>query len=258
MNLKVIIIGAGNVGTNLALAFFNNGIKVEQIISRNIKNAKMLAKKTNAGFSDNFEKLKEADLYFICTPDRIIDEICDIKNIHDKFIAHTAGSININILHKCSKHYGVFYPLQTFNKFDLVDFSNIPICIEASDSETQSILLNIGNIISKKIYLINSEQRLKLHVAAVFTNNFVNHIMALTNNFIEEEIINKDILEPLLIKTFENILTKNPNKIQTGPAKRNDQVTIQKHINTLKKHLELQNLYSCITNSITNTYQKNT
>lgn len=256
-NLNVAIIGAGNLATNLANALFNKKIKIVQIISKNLQNAKILAKKVNSNFFNNINNIYKADLVFICTPDSVIEEICETSKLKNKFVVHTAGSVSMDILKKCSINHGVFYPLQTFNKLDLVDFINIPICIEASNKQTKSVLTNIANLISKNVYSINSEQRLKLHIAAVFANNFINHIMTLTYNFIKEENINKNILKPLLGKTFENILTKEPSVIQTGPAIRNDQITVNKHLSSLKNNLDLKNLYQEITDSIKKFHQNN-
>lgn len=256
-NINIVIIGAGNLATNLANALFINNIKIIQIISKSLQNAELLAKKVNSKFSDSIDNIEKAHLVFICTPDAIIEEICETSKLKNKFVVHTAGSVSMDILKKCSINHGVFYPLQTFNKLDLVDFSNIPICIEASNEQTKSILKNIAKLISKNVYSINSEQRLKLHIAAVFTNNFINHIMALTNNFIKEENINKNILKPLLGKTFENILTKEPSVIQTGPAIRNDQITINKHLSSLKNNPDLKDLYQEITDSIKKFHQSN-
>jgi len=251
---KIVIIGAGNVGTNITKALFAENITIVQIISKSIANAKKLATMVNAEYSDNLNDLKPADLYLICTPDSIISKICEHENLNNKFVVHTAGSIDMNILDKNTSNYGVFYSLQTFNKDAFSNFNEIPICIEASNNENLKILENIASLISLNVYFINSNQRLKLHVAAVFSNNFVNHIMAITNDFIEDESIDRSILKPLVQKTFDNILNNNPKEIQTGPAKRNDRETINKHLNLLKNNSNMVALYRVLTENIMNTY----
>jgi hypothetical protein len=68
-----------------------------------------------------------------------------------------------------------------------------------------------------------------LHVAAVFVNNFTNHLYTIGNKICEENQVPFDILKPLILETAHKIMTISPNEAQTGPAKRNDITTIEAH-----------------------------
>jgi predicted short-subunit dehydrogenase-like oxidoreductase (DUF2520 family) len=166
---------------------------------------------------------------------------------------HTSGAISMNKL-KSNAKKGVFYPLQTFTKNASIDFSEIPICIEAATKKDENLLKILANSISKNTYLINSTQRKSLHVAAVFVNNFVNHMY-----YLGEEICNKynvpfEILHPIIKETASKIESLSPFEAQTGPAKRNDTKTIEEHLAILTANQ--QEIYKLLTNSITQTYGK--
>ena len=253
---RIVIIGSGNVATNIAIAFAQNGIKPIQIISKNIKNAQNLAEKINCkNFTNKPNKILDADVYFLCVNDDNIKQISDYQALTNKTIVHTSGSTDISILNNNQRKYGVFYPLQTFNKQKIADFREIPVCIEASDNETQQLLVDLAKKISQNVHLINSQERLKIHIAAVFVNNFVNHLFTIANNIIKDDNINPDILNPLIYRTIENAITSSPYKIQTGPARRNDTTTISKHIEILHKlSPEYSKIYENLTNSIKKLY----
>ena len=125
---KIVIIGAGSLATNLALALHNNGLQLIQIVNRTIMNATILAKRVNASFTNNLDEIEQnADLYIIAIADAGISEIIKSMNLIDKLVVHTAGTIEMEVLKSVSCNYGVFYPLQTFSKTDITAFDKIPV-----------------------------------------------------------------------------------------------------------------------------------
>ena len=255
---NVVIIGAGNLATQLALTLFEKGIPVKQVYSRKIESASELAGKVNASFTNNLsELLPEADLYIIAVKDSAIQEV--LENIplkDDQLIVHTAGSIPMIILEGFSANYGVFYPLQTFSKYRKIDFSDIPICIEANHPSNMINLEKLGGILSSSVNQINSEERKTLHLAAVFVNNFVNHLYAVGADILQDKKLDFDLLKPLIRETAEKIETLHPFDAQTGPAKRNDQSVIRTQLKMLQDKPEFQKIYSFATESIFRLQQK--
>ena len=150
---------------------------------------------------------------------------------------------------------GVFYPLQTFSKNSLVAFKEIPICIEASVTSDLKILKELGESLSEKVIEINSEERSKLHLAAVFVNNFTNYLYRISNEILAESKLPFDLLKPLIAETARKIETLSPKDVQTGPAKRNDLKTIEKHLYLLKDSPYKQ-LYQQLTEAIQSSYGK--
>ena len=164
-------------------------------------------------------------------------------------IVHTSGSVGTDVFQNREK-FGVFYPIQSFNKTIDVNFNDIPICIESNNSELEKKLINLANSISNSAHLLNSKQREQLHIAAVFASNFTNHMMSISEEILNSNKMSFDLLKPLIRNTFEKIKNNYPKDVQTGPAKREDYLIIEKHLELLKEYDDLQIIYSKITNHI--------
>jgi len=169
-------------------------------------------------------------------------------------VVHTSGATDLSVLKNFINH-GVFYPVQSFKKNVPVDFSKIPIAIEANSLLSEKLLIYVARAISKKVYTINSEQRSALHVAAVFANNFSTFMYAQALDVCNDHKIDFSILKPLILETISKLETHLPQTIQTGPAIRNDQKTIQKHLNSLQKEQQIE-IYKNLTQAIQNYYGK--
>jgi predicted short-subunit dehydrogenase-like oxidoreductase (DUF2520 family) len=156
----------------------------------------------------------------------------------------------MDVLKNVSSNYGVFYPLQTFSKTRDVDFSDIPICIEACCDETCDALNLLAKEISNDVRKINSAQRQFIHLAAIFASNFTNHMYTLADEILEKENVSFDILLPLIRETAKKIESKSPKDAQTGPAIRGDMKIIEKHIQDLQSEPGKLVLYKIISKLI--------
>ena len=251
--ISIAIIGSGNVAQHLISAFKKaENIEVEQVFARNKNSVSHLIDSSKI-VSEIFD-LKEADVYIIAVSDNAIAAVSIQIPFQNKLVVHTSGSININDLDDKNRK-GVFYPLQTFSKNKSVDFSQIPICLEAQNVADYQMLETVAKSISTVIYAINSEQRKALHVAAVFVNNFVNHLYQIGADICEENKIPFEILKPLIQETAHKIMLLSPNEAQTGPAKREDWQTIAAHLQFLKNENQ-HNIYQLLTQSILNNGKK--
>ena len=251
--ISIAIIGSGNVAQHLISAFKKaENIEVEQVFARNKNSVSHLIDSSKI-VSEIFD-LKEADVYIIAVSDNAIAAVSIQIPFQNKLVVHTSGSININDLDDKNRK-GVFYPLQTFSKNKSVDFSQIPICLEAQNVADYQMVETVAKSISTVIYPINSEQRKELHVAAVFVNNFVNHLYQIGADICEENKIPFEILKPLIQETAHKIMLLSPNEAQTGPAKREDWQTIAAHLQFLKNENQ-HNIYQLLTQSILNNGKK--
>lgn len=255
---NVVIIGAGNLATQLALALNEKGIGIVQVFSRKTESARTLAKRVNAGFTNELSRLNhDADLYIIAVKDSAIGEVLENILLDEKsLIVHTSGSAPMHILEGFSGNYGVFYPVQTFSKTRKIDFSDIPICIEANHPSNLMKLEQLAKMLSSSVVQIDSDERKALHLAAVFVNNFVNHFYAIGAEILQEKKLDFNLLQPLIRETANKIETLHPPEAQTGPARRNDWTIIGEHLKMLQNKPELQNLYSFVTESIFLYHQK--
>ena len=250
--LEVVILGTGNVASHLFKAFSEKeNIDVIQVYNHNKESLKSFSNLTNT--TTNIQQLKKADFYFIAIKDDVIPEIARQLSKYKGIILHTSGAVGIDML-KHTANYGVFYPLQSFSRNTTIDFTEIPICIEANSAENLEKIKTLALTISKDVREVNSEQRKALHVAAVFVNNFSNHLYAIGAEICDEHAIDFSILKPLISETASKIQTLSPYEAQTGPALRNDHKTIETHLAILSnKH---KNLYREITQSIQDLHGK--
>jgi len=170
-------------------------------------------------------------------------------------VVHTSGSVAMETLSKNNRK-GVFYPLQSFSKNRAVDFSEIPLCVEASDTSDLILLNKLGNKISNNVTEISSEERKKLHLSAVIVNNFVNYLYQVGSDLLSEAFLSFDLLKPLIKETALKIENLTPSEAQTGPAKRNDKKTIEKQLHLLKDSPH-QKLYAEMTEAILRKYESN-
>jgi len=250
---RITIIGSGNVAQHLIKAFAKSElIEIVQVFSRK--------KETLASVVDydkivsDFEELKEADLYIIAVSDKAIAEVSKQLPFQNRIVAHTSGAASLDVL-DAKNRKGVFYPLQTFSKNKEIDFSNIPMCLEAENTFDFRVLETVSKTISNSVFAINSDQRKALHVSAVFVNNFTNHLYQIGQEICEEHQVPFEVLKPLIQETAEKINTLNPIDAQTGPAKRHDSTTIEAHLQYLSNENQ-KNIYKILTQSIQNNGKK--
>jgi predicted short-subunit dehydrogenase-like oxidoreductase (DUF2520 family) len=249
---SIVLLGFGNVGFHLINAFNSaNENTVIQIYNRNY--ISLNSELNHIPFTTDVSKIKDADLYIIAIPDDSIAAFSKILPLKNKLVVHTSGSVSMDALSEKNRK-GVFYPLQTFSKNREVNFNNIPICIEASEATDLKLLMNLGKSLSEKVVEISSEERSKLHLAAVFVNNFVNHLYAIGDDILSKNELPLDLLHPLIEETASKIKTLAPSQVQTGPARRGDKKTIEKHVHLLKEGPNSV-LYQQLTESILKKYK---
>lgn len=158
----------------------------------------------------------------------------------------------MNIFDSLAQNYGVLYPVQTFSKEKEIDFSNVPICIEANNEFNNDILKQFSKKISSKVIKVSSVQRKNIHLSAVFACNFVNHMYNIAAHLLNEDDISFDILKPLISETAIKVMNNSPQDMQTGPAIRNDKIVIENHLESLNNDKELQKIYRFVSENIKN------
>ena len=252
---KIALVGAGNLATQLGIALKKTGFDIVQVYSRTEKSAMKLAVTLGCPFTSSLNDMKFADLIIVSVKDDALKTILEHLRANGAIVVHTAGSVPMEMLANCTQNYGVFYPLQTFSKGRNVHFSDIPICLEASSPKIFDELRVVAGRLSETVRAISSEERRILHLAAVFTCNFVNHLYHLGDHLLQENDLEFDLLKPLIRETAEKVMTMKPAEAQTGPAVRFDETIINKHLNLLTDHPELKKIYSFVSESIYKTHK---
>ena len=251
--ISVVLLGAGNVATHLYKAFLTSEeVEIKQWYNRSLNTIDKYKSKVKT--TDDISSLVEADLYILAVSDDAIEDLSMQLPFEDRLVVHTSGSTNLYAVDKTQKR-GVFYPLQTFSKAATLDFTNVPICIEALKKADLPISKKLAKAIGSKSHKVNSDQRQALHLAAVFVNNFTNQLYRIAHEITEMNGAEFDILKPLIKETANKIETLSPYLAQTGPALRNDKKTIKRHLKQLGNE-QHKAVYELLTNSIKKTHGK--
>lgn len=251
-------IGSGNLAYHLAPAMENIGVKVGEVYGRNQKTVDELVSRLyeaervhSLDFSGS-----ESNLFVLAVSDKSIEEIAsEIILPEEAVVIHCSGSQPLSILgYVPTDNIGVLYPVQSFSPDAKIDFPEIPLCIESQNEFTHEFLLSMAKKLSGYVVNVESADRKAIHVAAVFANNFVNHLIKISKDIIENKGIDFDILHPLIKMTVEKSMKNGPELSQTGPAIRNDREITDNHLTYLSHNETLVKIYESISESITNTY----
>ena len=242
---SIVFIGAGNLATNLAKELYYKGFRIAQIYSRTVEAAQVLAQTVEAEYTTDLSTvINNARLYIVSLKDTAFVELLPeiILGKEKGLWVHTAGSIPMNVWGGQIERYGVFYPMQTFSKQRKVDFSDIPIFVESNSAEDTRFLKDIAAVLSERVYEATSEQRKSLHLAAVFTCNFTNHMYTLAADLLEKYELPFEVMLPLIDETARKVHELNPHLAQTGPAIRYDKNVINNHLQMLVDEPQIQEL----------------
>tara|TARA_X000001036_G_scaffold162872_1_gene154515 strand:+ start:1179 stop:1922 length:744 start_codon:yes stop_codon:yes gene_type:complete len=245
---EVTVIGNGNVGTQLAMNIDAlKDFKLKEWFGRSWKN-----KKIPKNGIDKIENLKDADLFIIAVSDSSIQNISKLIN-KNHFLVHCSGATSINVFNN-HKRSGVLFPVQSITKDKNNIFEKTPFCIEAKKENDLNLLKKLVLSLKGRYKCLNSTERANVHLSAVWINNFVNHIIYKGKKICDENNVPYSIIKPLLKNTINQVLTNDPFIIQTGPARREDEITLKNHLN-LMNNTDDKSLYLAITKSIKKSYE---
>ena len=249
---SVIILGTGNLAQHLAAVFsVTPAIELIQIYGRSVGGLKWF--ENHAETCSDPNKIKDADVYLIAVKDEAIRPVSKLLSLKKGLVAHTSGATDMDGIPL--ENRGVFYPVQSFSKGKPLDFKSIPIGIEANQEKDLKVLDFVAQQISTNVHRISSEQRKKLHLAAVFANNFTNHLYSISEDICQRAGLPFSILKPLIQETADKLQTISPKAAQTGPARRGDDESIQHHLNLINNNLEGE-IYALFTEAIKAKYEE--
>ncbi len=252
---SVVILGAGNVAFHLTRALIQNTVNVRQIFNRTLDAAARVGEANKVNYTNKISELEKADLYIIATSDSSIEELSHYIPYDDTLVVHTSGSLGTEVL-KGDYRKGVFYPFQTFTKKkEIMKYDDIPVFVEAENKEDEEALYNLAKKVSNEVHKVDHDRRMKIHMSGVWVSNFVNHLYYIGSQICKETGIPFDVLRPLIEETALKVRDMEPYEAQTGPARRNDDIVINKHLEILEEDSRLQQLYRLMTESIKRTYQ---
>jgi predicted short-subunit dehydrogenase-like oxidoreductase (DUF2520 family) len=229
--------------------------EIVQVCGRNELYAEELAETLSATATTDLKNPDcSADLYVMAVSDTAVATVASELRLNNKLVVHTAGAVSKDVLSVCSKNYGVLYPLQSLRS-ELNEQPDIPFLVDGNTEDDLTLINEFANTISSQVQQANDEQRLRLHVAAVMVSNFTNHLYTLAKAYCLHEHVDFTMLLPLISSVADRLHDYEPAAVQTGPAVRNDEATIQKHLALLQQHPALKTMYIMFTESIKKMYQ---
>lgn len=251
--------GTGNLANRLVPFLLNKQEEVLQIYGRN--------KEQLSEFSQNY-KLKvcsdldlidrNAQAYLLCIKDDSIHEIAKKLSellSKDKIIIHFSGTQTLEVIPLSFQNRAILWPLQSFNKEVTLDWSAIPIFVTV-DEKVKEVIEEWLNLYNLKYFMVTQHQKMLIHLAAVIANNFTNFNLIMAHKILQEVPVSLEILKPIMEQTIHSSLSNNPENLQTGPARRNDQLIVNKQIHLLSEHFpEFEEIYSIYSRHITEFYQ---
>lgn len=247
--LQIVILGFGNLGYHFCKALGDQGHSPIQIYNRSKVECPGVPQVNNLE-----EVTPDADVYLLCVSDGALPDISKalaVKNLKQRaVVAHCSGASPLAVLEQYFPHCGVCWPLQSFSKSIQVAFSKVTVGVQTSNQHTREVLVSLMQKLGATIQLLNEQQRAELHLAAVLVNNFSNALFSLAQKRLEKQALPFDLLRPLINETASKIQETDPSSVQTGPAIRNDQVTLQRHLDLIKDDAELTQLYRLFTKII--------
>lgn len=258
--MHLTLIGTGNVGYHLGQRLLACGHSFSQIFSRTAEKAAELAELLGGEATNNLAAIRpDADCYLLAVSDDSIAAVAAelaFLNAHQKVVAHVSGATPTDVLAAHFDRCGVFYPLQSFSRRRAANFEDLPLCIYSPVAEVEAQLEQLARSICPHVYRVDDEQRRVLHVGAVFVNNFVNYLFSIGEDICKTYQLPFDLLRPLITETVRKIEDYSPGDMQTGPARRGDLATMQRHLHLLERSgwKAYQQIYELLSEAILKKY----
>ena len=231
--MNIVIIGQGNVATNLDYAFRKKGIACQMVSSR-----------------EGLDELPQANVYIYAVKDEALASVvAQVQGRERSLHLHTSGTMPITVFGEDKPHAGIFYPFQTFSKTRVIeDFSTVPVFFEARGIDDISAVYSLALAITSRVYETTQHDRERLHVAGVYACNFTNLMYTMAAELLKETHIPFKALLPLIDETAAKIHTLAPRDAQTGPARRGDENVMAHHLSLLTK--EQRAVYQLLSDEI--------
>lgn len=254
--MKIAIMGAGNTATVLANRMYQRGHAIKYVWSRRPEQAQALAMQVAAEPLPDVTTIdKECDLCMLCVSDTAIATVANGLQLQQSILVHTAGSVPLAVLEKGARQYGVLYPLQRMRKEQPP--VEIPFLIDGNSAAVINALETLALSLSPMVQKADDALRLRLHLAAVISGNFTQHLLALTEDWCAYEGADARLLVPLLQEVIGCMGNGTMAAWQTGPARRGDLPVLEQHLALLNNHPRLAAFYRLFSESIYGMYHKN-
>ena len=253
--IQLVMVGTGKVARVLGIAMHSARLNFSGVYGRNSSRSEALARVLGTKSFDCLKELpRNAGLYILAVSDDSVASVAEELGQVEGLVVHVSGSLPSGILSSVHQRFGVFYPLQTFSEERHIDLDEVPIFIQANQPSDVELLRTLAGLLSRSVMDASDEMRAHLHLSAVFACNFVNALYNISADMMVSKGLQFDLLHPLIRETALKAIALAPSLAQTGPARRNDRITIEKHLKLLDNYPREKAVYHQLTNYLLEKY----
>lgn len=254
---KLLIVGTGNAAWHLGHACRDAGISIQGIVARDAMKGRALAAALgDVPYFAMYNNLPDADAYLLAVRDDAIQEVAKQLGNEQQLLVHCSGSMRADVLNHYNNPYGVLWPMHSLQKETPDSLRQTMIAVQGSDEHIQQQIFALASRISDRAMLVEEHQRMAMHMCAVWINNYTNHMLHIGFSLLREHGVDHQLFMPMLRNHMAALETHTPDQIQTGPAKRGEIQTLERHRQLLHDHPDLQRIYDTLAEHILNTYLK--
>ncbi len=255
--IRVAVVGAGRLGASLARALHKTGRDLVAVASRDPARAReltaTLGRSASAHGEDGFEEATaKADAVFLTVPDGAIEPLAErLPWRAGQAAIHCSGALGLQVLASAVDRgaiAGCLHPLQSFSSpgGEPDRFRGVTCGIEGAEP-LGGWLEGVARELQSRPVRLEGIDRALYHAAAVLVSNdavalmsAATRVWALAGLPLEEA---RPALSPLLLGAGDNIAQKPLADALTGPLKRGDIATVERHLVALAGAPELLDLY---------------
>jgi predicted short-subunit dehydrogenase-like oxidoreductase (DUF2520 family) len=244
---KLGFIGAGKVGTALALALNAASYPVVAVASRSFVSAEKLAGRLGQAraYAEAQNVVDAADIVFLTTPDDAIQATASALTWRQGVaVVHASGSASREALAAAAgagADTGSLHPLQAFADAD-VAVAHLPgsvFGVEAEGALKQALRDMVESLQGRAVEL-SSEDKALYHASAAYAASYVVTLLKLATdiwatNFKWDRADSLRALLPALRGTVDNLETLGIPAALTGPIARGDTGTVGRNISAVRE-----------------------
>ncbi|MGD0037431.1 MAG: DUF2520 domain-containing protein [Bacteroidota bacterium] len=248
----ISIVGAGKVGTTLAMLFHHAGYRIVSVISQKRNSARKLARLVKCkNYSDSLSDIHSATrIILIAVPEEYIfgiaKEITKHSNLNFSKLAvfHTSGSLTSDALKPLYMKGAVtfsLHPIQSFSKASTLAHQMARMKSIFYGFQGNKTALSLAHQLVKdlhgKLVKIPKEEKILYHITCVFASNYSTVLLGVVDELTKRigGGIKLASFEPLVKTSIENAFQQTPKMALTGPIARGSSETIENHLYKLRK-----------------------
>ena len=251
------IVGAGNLGTALALTLPSAGCEVKFIATRtksgNRRRARALARRVKARLVELGKQPLDTALVWITVPDdsiaQVARKLADAQDWKGRIVFHSSGALTSDELAPLrgkGARVASVHPMMTFVRSSVPSMAGVAFAIEGDPVATRAAR-EIVERLGGDAFPIRKQHKVLYHAFGSFASPLVIALMASLEQVAQAAGVRKRdikrVMLPLLLQTLRNYLYQDAASAFSGPLVRGDITTVRKHLEALQKLPDAREVY---------------